>query len=119
VGAFDLEHRYSGATAREKLYAYLERQVAGAHPDELVGLLFAGAGSDPELGPRIVHRLLAGDPNFVFDTASGMWALRANEALKVPLDRGRYVVVDLETTGGRPGPGAITEIARTGWKVCG
>lgn len=110
MGAFDLEHRYSGATAREKLFAYLERQVAGAHTDELVGLLFAGAGSDPELGPRIVHRLLAGDPNFVFDASSGMWALRASDVLKVPLDRGRYVVVDLETTGGRPGPGAITEI---------
>jgi DNA polymerase-3 subunit epsilon len=110
VGAFDLEYRYSGATAREKLYAYLARQVGGAHPEELVGLLFAGAGSDPELGPRIVHRLLAGDPNFVFDPQSGMWALRSSEPLKVPLDRGRYVVVDLETTGGRPGPGAIIEI---------
>ena len=108
MGAFG--YRYSGATAREKLYAYLERQVAGARTDELVGLLFQGAGSDPELGPRIVHRLLAGDPNFVFDSATGMWALRASEALKVPLEQGRYVVVDLETTGGRPGPGAITEI---------
>ncbi|HVA84478.1 MAG TPA: exonuclease domain-containing protein [Candidatus Binataceae bacterium] len=110
MGAFDIGHRYSGATAREKLYAYLERQVAGARTDELVGLLFAGAGSDPELGPRIVHRLLADDPNFVFDAATGMWALRASAALKVPLAQGRYVVVDLETTGGRPGPGAITEI---------
>ena len=80
MGAFDLEHRHSGATAREKLYAYLERQVAGAHTDELVGLLFAGAGSDPELGPRIVHRLLAGDPNFVFDTASGMEGPRMSES---------------------------------------
>jgi hypothetical protein len=105
-----VEHRYSGGTAREKLYTYLERQVAGAHTEELVGLLFAGAGSDPELGPRIVHRLLAGDPNFIFDPQTGMWALRASEVLKVPLDRGRYVVVDLETTGGRPGPGAIIEI---------
>ncbi len=110
MGAFDIDHRYSGATAREKLYAFLERQAAGAHTDELVGLLFQGAGSDPELGPRIIHRLLAGDPNFVFDAASATWTLRANDALKVPLEQGRYVVVDLETTGGRPGPGAITEI---------
>ena len=99
-----------GATAREKLYAFLERQAGGAHTDELVGLLFQGAGSDPELGPRIVHRLLAGDPNFVFDAASATWTLRAHDGLKVPLEQGRYVVVDLETTGGRPGPGAITEI---------
>lgn len=110
MGSFDIDHRYSGATAREKLYAFLEREAAGAHTDELVGLLFQGAGSDPELGPRIVHRLLAGDPNFVFDAVSAMWTLRANDALKVPLEQGRYVVVDLETTGGRPGPGAITEI---------
>jgi len=110
VGSSDIDHRHSGATAREKLYTFLERQAAGAHTDELVGLLFQGAGSDPELGPRIVHRLLAGDPNFVFDAASAMWTLRANDALKVPLEQGRYVVVDLETTGGRPGPGAITEI---------
>jgi DNA polymerase III subunit epsilon len=117
VGAFEIGHRYSGATAREKLYAYLERQVAGAHTDELVGLLFAGAGSDPELGPRIVHGLLGTDPNFVFDAASGVWSLRASEALKVPLERGRYVVVDLETTGGRLGPGLITEIGA--WRMEG
>jgi DNA polymerase-3 subunit epsilon len=110
VGALDTDNRYSGVTAREKLYGYLERQPAGAHTAELVGLLFQGAGSDPELGPRIVHRLLADDPNFMFDVATGMWALRACEALKVPLERGRYVVVDLETIGGRPGPGTITEI---------
>ena len=117
MGAFEVRHRYSGATAREKLYAYLERQVAGAHTDELVGLLFAGAGSDPELGPRIIHGLLGTDPNFVFDAASGMWSLRASEALKVPLERGRYVVVDLETTGGRLGPGLITEIGA--WRMEG
>ena len=103
MGAFDIDHRYCGATAREKLYAYLERQPAGAHTAELVGLLFQGAGSDPELGPRLVNGLLASDPNFVFDIATGMWALRACEALKVPLEQGRYVVVDLETVGGRPG----------------
>ncbi|HVB81161.1 MAG TPA: exonuclease domain-containing protein [Candidatus Binataceae bacterium] len=117
MGAFETEHRYRGANAREKLYAYLERQPAGAHTDELVGLLFAGAGADPELGPRIVHRLLAGDPNFVFDAASATWTLRANDALKVPLEQGRYVVVDLETTGGRLGPGAITEIGA--WRMEG
>ena len=117
MGAFETEHRYRGANAREKLYAYLERQPAGAHTDELVGLLFAGAGADPELGPRIVHRLLAGDPNFVFDAASATWTLRANDALKVPLGQGRYVVVDLETTGGRLGPGAITEIGA--WRMEG
>ena len=109
-GAFDGIVGYSGATAREKLCAFLERQPAGAHTAELVGLLFQGVGSDPELGPHLVHRLLGSDPNFVFDPSTGMWALRSCENLKVPLDQARYVVVDLETTGGRPGPGAIIEI---------
>lgn len=107
---FDGGLRYGGATAREKIYTYLERQVAGASTAELAGLLFQGAGSDPELGPRIIHRLLDTDPNFVFDPATAIWALRASEVLRVPLDQGHYVVVDLETTGGRPGPSTITEI---------
>lgn len=110
MGVFETVVGNPGAGAREKLYAYLERQPAGAHPEELVGLLFSGAGSDPELGPRLINRLLASDPNFVFDEANGTWSLRGAERLKVPLDQARYVVVDLETTGGRPGPGAIIEI---------
>jgi DNA polymerase-3 subunit epsilon len=110
VGAFETVVGNSGAGAREKLYAYLQRQIAGAHTEELVGLLFSGAGSDPELGSRLIHRLLASDPNFVFDPATAMWSLRSAERFKVPIDQARYVVVDLETTGGRPGPGAIIEI---------
>lgn len=110
MGAFEAVGGSPGAGAREKLYAYLERQIAGAHTSELVGLLFRGAGSDPELGPRLIHRLLAADPNFVFDAATEMWSLRSAEGLRVSLDQARYVVVDLETTGGRPGPGAIIEI---------
>jgi len=110
VAAFGGGAGFSGASAREKLYTYLQRQPAGAHTGELVGLLFRGAGSDPELGPHIVHRLLGADPNFVFDAASDTWSLRGAEQLRVPLDQARYVVVDLETTGGRPGPGTIIEI---------
>lgn len=109
--------RYSGATAREKIHAYLERQAAGARTDEIVGLLFQGAGSDPELGPRLVHRLLGEDPNFVFDETAGTWSLKQAHRLKVPLEQGQYVVVDLETASGRPGPGAIIEIGA--WRMEG
>ncbi len=98
------------ATTREKLRAYLQSRPGGADSRELVGLLFSGAGSDPELGTRIVHTLLGSDPNFVFDSATSLWSLRADLALRVPLEEASFCVVDLETTGGRPGPGTIIEI---------
>jgi len=109
--------RFPGATAKEKLYAFLESRPAGADAGELAGLLFAGRGSDPELGPRIVRSLLDGDPNFVFDSAAGLWSLRQNDALRVPLDDARFTVVDLETTGTRAGPGTIIEIGA--WRMTG
>ena len=98
------------ATTKEKLCAFLESRPAGADARELVGLLLAGAGSDPDLAARIVNTLLASDPNFVFDTATSLWSLRSCAALRVPLNEASFCVVDLETTGGRAGPGAIIEI---------
>src|SRR5262249_59136752 len=89
---------------------FLESRPAGADARELVGLLLAGAGSDPELAARIINTLLASDPNFVFDTASSLWSLRSCAALRVPLNAASFCVVDLETTGGRAGPGTIFEI---------
>lgn len=98
------------ATTKEKLYAFLESRPAGADARELLGLLLSGAGSDPELAARIVNTLLASDPNFVFDTATSLWSLRRCAALRVPLNEASFCVVDLETTGGRAGPGTIIEI---------
>jgi len=98
------------ATTKEKLCAFLELRPAGADAQELVGLLLSGTGSDPDLAARIVRTLLAEDPNFVFDSATGLWSLRARAGLRVPLDEAPFCVVDLETTGGRPGPGTIIEI---------
>jgi DNA polymerase III subunit epsilon len=98
------------ATTKEKLCAFLESRPAGADARELVGLLLAGVGSDPELGARIINTLLASDPNFVFDTATSLWSLRSSAALRVPLKEAPFCVVDLETTGGRAGPGTIIEI---------
>jgi len=98
------------ATAKEKLCDFLRTRPAGADANELVGLLLSGTGSDPELAGRIVNTLLASDPNFVFDSATNLWSLRSAAALRVPLDEASFCVVDLETTGGRPGPGTIIEI---------
>ena len=99
-----------GGWAREKLYTFLETRPAGADARELAGLLFSGAGADPEVAPRAVRHLLGGDPNFAFDPVNGRWSLSRSQSLRVPIDEARYVVVDLETTGGRVAPGAITEI---------
>jgi DNA polymerase-3 subunit epsilon len=54
--------------------------------------------------------MLADDPNFVFDADTSLWSLKQSERLRVPLDEAEFTVVDLETTGGRAGPGAIIEI---------
>jgi DNA polymerase-3 subunit epsilon len=102
--------RMPRATAKEKLQAFLEERPAGADASELVGLLFKGAGSDPELGARLIHGLIGGDPNFICDDAAGMWSLRKSVALRIPLHDARFVVVDLETTGGRASAGSIIEI---------
>ncbi len=99
-----------GATAREKLRDFLETRPAGADSRELMALLFSGAGSDPELGARLIEGLLGGDPNFVHDPETGLWSLARAAALRVPLDEAPFTVVDLETTGGRAGPGTIIEI---------
>ncbi|HUY19159.1 MAG TPA: exonuclease domain-containing protein [Candidatus Binataceae bacterium] len=101
---------HPGATARERIYSFLAARPAGARADELLALLFRGTGSDPELGPRILARLLGDDPHFCFEAATGFWSLSRNGSLKVPLEAANFVVVDLETVGGRPGPGTIVEI---------
>ena len=100
----------SHLTAREKLYAFLESRPAGADAAELTGLLFKGAASDPELNARLIRGLIGADPNFAFDASTAFWSLRRSANLRVPLDKARFVVVDLETTGGRPAPGSIIEI---------
>ncbi len=105
------------ATAKEKVYAFLESRPAGADASEIIGLLLSGAGSDPELGARLVRTLLAEDPNFIFDVETALWSLRKSFGLRVPLEEARFTVVDLETTGGRVGPGAIIEIGA--WKMAG
>ncbi len=105
------------ATAKEKVYAFLESRPAGVDAGELIGLLLSGAGSDPELGARLVRTLLAEDPNFIFDAESALWSLRKSIGLRVPLEEARFTVVDLETTGGRAAPGTIIEIGA--WKMVG
>jgi len=102
--------RLPSGTAKEKLHSYLTAHQAGADARELLALLFSGAGSDPELGTRIISGILGGDPNFMFDAVTGLWSLSRASTLRVPLDQADFVVLDLETASGRPTPGSIIEI---------
>src|SRR5215469_10656221 len=97
-------------TIREKLHALLQSRPEGVATSELMGAIFAGYGSDPDLSDRIVHQLLGGDPSFVYDAEHQRWASRDAANLRIPTDQASYVVVDLETTGGAPGAGQIIEI---------
>ena len=99
-----------GVSAKQKLYHFLCSRPAGADAGELIGLLLSGVGSDPELGARLVRQLLDGDPNFIFDADTAQWRLAQSDRLRVGLDEAEFTVVDLETTGGRAGPGTIIEI---------
>jgi len=99
-----------GVSAKQKLYHFLCSRPAGADAAELIGLLLSGVGSDPELGARLVRQLLDGDPNFIFDEDTAQWRLAQSDRLRVGLDEAEFTVVDLETTGGRAGPGTIIEI---------
>jgi DNA polymerase-3 subunit epsilon len=103
-------HRDFGVSTKQKLYQFLCSRPSGADAGELVGLLFSGAGSDPELGARIVAQMLAGDPSFVFDSETAQWRLQQSDRLRVQLSEAEFTVVDLETTGGQTGPGNIIEI---------
>jgi DNA polymerase-3 subunit epsilon len=97
-------------TIREKLHLFLRERPGGADGNELAGLLFRGVARDPELGARLIHGVLGGDSNFHHDAATGLWSLREAAPIRVALDEAQFVVVDLETTGGRVAPGAIIEI---------
>ncbi len=102
--------RHFGVSAKQKLYEFLCSRPAGADAGELIGLLLSGTGSDPELGARLVRQSLGGDPNFIFDADTAQWRLARSDRLRVGLDQAEFTVVDLETTGGRAGPGTIIEI---------
>ena len=102
--------RQFGVSAKQKLYQYLCSRPAGADAGELIGLLLSGVGSDPELGARLVRQMLDGDPNFIFDADTAQWRLADSDRIRVGLDEAEFTVVDLETTGGRAGPGTIIEI---------
>src|SRR5262245_44574154 len=95
---------------RQRLYEYLVERPAGATGEELLDLIFAARGRDPEFGRRFLTTLVGDDARFRFDPVGGRWRVRVHDTLARPLAEVEFVVVDLETTGGSPGAGGITEI---------
>jgi len=95
---------------RQRLYDYLLERPGGATPDELLALVFTGPGRDPEFGPRFITALLGADARFSYAPAERRWRARRYEPLITTLAATEFVVLDLETTGGAPGGGAIIEI---------
>lgn len=95
---------------KQKLHDYLLQRPSGATPGELLGLIFASPGSDPEPGARFLETLLSDDARFVWRAEEGKWSASDHQALAQPLDEATFIVLDLETTGIGSGASSIMEI---------
>jgi DNA polymerase-3 subunit epsilon len=103
---------------RQKLHDYLAQRPGGATSAELLGLLFTAKpapgilpGRNLEFSARFLQAALGTDPHFLYDTRTDRWYSTVHTALRQPLAQVEFVVIDLETTGLKPGSAAITEIA--------
>ena len=94
---------------RDKIHEHLRQQPAGATPEQLFALVFAGSSTEPGLAETIVRTLLEEDRRFRWDAASHTWRCVAPQASQ-PAAEASFVVLDLETTDHGSGASAIIEI---------
>ena len=107
--------RNFGISAKQKLYDFLRVRPAGADATELIGLLLSGAGSDPELGARLVRTLLDEDPNFVFDAETALWSLRKSVGCACRSTRRNLPSSISRPPVARPGPAPSSRSGRGKW----
>jgi DNA polymerase III subunit epsilon len=103
---------------KHRLYEYLSRRPSGATSHELLHLIFSSgaptplsAGRPAEFGARVLHAAIGTDPNFSYDSKSDRWSLTTHSTLQQSTRHAQFTVLDLETTGLKPGPAGITEVA--------
>lgn len=103
---------------RQRLYDYLVQHPGGATSDELLRHLFPTdqrgrptPTRSPELSARIVNSAIGADPHFSYDSSADRWHVTTHAIFQQPASGATFTVVDLETTGLKPGAAGITEIA--------
>lgn len=103
---------------RQKLFEYLAQRPGGADSGELLRLLFPSETDHrrsltrtPEVSARILNATLGADPHFSYDSTVDRWRLTTHEALLQPALHAPFTVIDIETTGLKPGAAGITELA--------
>jgi DNA polymerase-3 subunit epsilon len=79
------------------------------HADDAARRLFRSMGNGGPAGRHAVLALAALDPGLVVGR-DAVVRLAAPQAPETPLDRARFVVLDLETTGSRAGTDRVTEV---------
>ncbi|MBI3246912.1 MAG: GIY-YIG nuclease family protein [Deltaproteobacteria bacterium] len=103
---------------RQRLYDYLFQHPGGATSDELLHHLFptdlrgrSTPSHSPEFSARIVNTAIGADSHFSYDSATDRWHVKAHTLFHQAASDATFTILDLETTGLKPGAAGITEIA--------